>query len=111
MSKNLKIVLGVFFILLGGGYILDLLNIHIISFSGFFSAIEFIWPLFIVVIGIYLLTTNKKIRNTAIALFLTLLLAGTVYFTTSSYHNLFDNNSTFNFNDGYNYDTFNFFDY
>ncbi|MCR2033490.1 LiaF transmembrane domain-containing protein [Anaerofustis stercorihominis] len=111
MNKNLKIILGVLFILIGAGYILDLLNIHIISFNGFFRSLEFIWPLFLVVIGVYLLTSSKKVRTIFISIFLALLIAGTCYFTVSSYHNIFHNDSTFNFNDNYNHDTFNFFDY
>ena len=101
MNKQLKIILGAFLILIGVGYILDLLNIYILSFDGFFRTIKSIWPLFLVVIGLFILTTSKKIRVCVISIFLALLFAGTFYFTSLSHNNIFDNHYDFDFNEEY----------
>ncbi len=109
MSKNLKIILGALLIVIGLGYILNLLDIYVISFFGFFSAIDIMWPLFLVVIGLFLLYKNKKIRAIVLTVMIVLLFAGTIYYTTTNHYNIFNDNHNFNFNEHYN-DSDNFFD-
>lgn len=108
MNRNLKIILGALLIIIGVGCILNLLDIYILSFSGFVKSIDLMWPLFLVVIGLFLLYPNKKIRTIVLAVMIMLLFAGTIYYTTTSRYNLFNNNSDFNFNEHYN-DSDNFF--
>ncbi|MCO8194220.1 hypothetical protein [Anaerofustis sp. NSJ-163] len=108
MNRNLKIILGILLIVIGVGCILNLLDIYILSFSGFIKSVDLMWPLFLVVIGLFLLYQSKKIRAAVLAVMIVLMFAGTIYFTTTSHYNLFNNNHDFNFNEHYN-DSDNFF--
>ena len=97
MSKKLKIILGVILIIIGLGYALDLLDIHIFSFEGFFESIDLFWPLLLAVIGVFLVCDNKMIRNIIIILYCFMILGGMVAYTVDNHYNLFDDNDVDNF--------------
>lgn len=106
MNKNLKIILGIFFIVLGVFLTLDILNITFISFSGFMYCLGKIWPIILIIFGVYFITSNNKIRLFTLILSLLILVAGSVVYTNSSKSHY--NNRDFDF-DQRNYNDYNFF--
>lgn len=114
MHKSLKLIIGVVLIIIGAGALLRFADINIITFNGFFRTLRLIWPLLLVVIGIYFITDSKPARYMAITLFAIALIGGTIYNSMTVDRNIFDNgggheNGVFDRDDDFGgYDFFDF---
>ena len=119
MHKNLKLLIGFIFVFIGAGCLLRLAGIDVISFSGFTHALNIIWPLILVVCGIFFITDRRIIRNISIIAFVVILCAGTVYNSMTidrdifNYNGgVFDRGDSDNDMDDFNqFRTFDFFDF
>ena len=106
MNKNLKLLLGCAFIILGGIFILG--KFDIISISGTLIAISYIWPLVISLLGLLMILNTKTQKQFATFIFVIFAIFASIYFTNIDINSLYTNYFTFN-NDDDN-STYNFFD-
>ena len=112
MNRNLKLILGFILIFIGAGCLLKIADINVVSFGGFTHAVRLLWPLALVVLGIYFVTDSKIIRTMSVILFMLAIIAGTVYYSMTVDRNIFtdhNDHSVFDYDDEYD-DFFDWFD-
>ena len=96
MDRKAKTILGVSLIVIGLIWLLNTLGITIISYSGFSEAIDLLWPLVFVVIGLTIIFPDKIIKVCVWGIFVLLILTVSVYETQNMKVN---NNTHYYYND------------
>ena len=81
MNRRAKILLGICLILVGVFWMLNELGLTIITYTGLVSAIEYLWPVVFIAIGLTMVFPGRAIKLCVWSGLIILFLAGSIFAT------------------------------
>ena len=103
MNRKMKFIFGMLLIIFGGAWLLSSFGIRLFSFSGFYRAFSYLWPLILVGVGVKM-SFSKKLSNIVWGLLLIAFIVCSIFYTQFGVkrepRNFFNNFDNYDYNFG-----------